>query len=87
MPLGLMAYIVILAEDTTKVTIGKEYGPGTTIAYQGPFLTIVGAITGYHSLFATATKPLFISQAIHAAMPWTERAFFHKLICRCYSLS
>src|SRR4030042_627172 len=74
LPLAQLANGIVLAEQTSKVAVGEEYGSGTVAAHERALVAEVGSVARYHCLARGAALACPGGQPIHTAVAGTHRA-------------
>jgi len=77
----------VLAEDTSKVTVGKENSTRPLPSHERHLFTKMGVITEDHWLDWSSTESLFTFLPIHPTLPGTELTIFEEGVSLFNSLS
>jgi len=68
----ILAYLVILTENTTKVTVAEENGPGPLSAGKDGFLSVMGDSRRDRGEIGRITESPFTFQSVDSTIPGTD---------------
>ncbi len=80
LPFSLMGDGPVLAEDTTEIAVGEEYGTGSVPPYQRYLFTKMGLGAVNHGFDRSPAEPFFALLPIYPALPGTELAILEDTI-------
>jgi hypothetical protein len=82
-----MADVIVLAKDTTEVTVGQENGPRAVITDQWRLFAEMGKGAGDHQFEASATIPDLLILTVDPAFSRTEPTLLKKVLENLDSLA